>query len=333
MTMTNAMRQIQIAEYGSPTVLTSINTEMPVPQAGELLIRVEAAGVNYSDVLRRKNIYFMPTPLPYVLGAEAVGEIVKIGDGAPSPPFQLGSRVLAILPFGGGYAEYVTANAQYCVSLPPQIDAKVATALFVQGSTAHLLLHQVAGNISGKTLLIHAAAGGVGSLLIQLAKLAGANVIAASSSDEKLQFAQKMGADLSINYAKPDWTNRLIQENKGKKVDIILETVGGAIYTQSFACLRPGGTIIVYGSASGERGYIHSEHFVDESQNLLSFNLAHFIQNRADVWQASLGAMIGLIAEGKIKVQTASTYALKDVVQAHQDLENRQTTGKVVLIP
>lgn len=333
MTMTKTMRQIQIAEYGSSKVLNLVNTGMPMPQAGELLIRVEAAGVNYSDVLRRKNTYFMPTPLPYVLGAEAVGEIVDMGDGLQSSPFHIGSRVLAILPFGGGYAEYITADAHYCVPLPSQVDVKAATALFVQGSTAHLLLHRVAGNISGKTLLIHAAAGGVGSLLIQLAKLAGAKVIAASSSDEKLQFAQKMGADLTINYTKPDWTNRLIQENKGEKVDIILETVGGAIYTQSFACLRPGGTMIVYGSASGERGYIHSEHFVDEGHNLLSFNLAYFIQNKPDVWQASLGAMIELVAEGKIQVQTASTYALEDVAIAHQDLENRQTTGKVVLIP
>ncbi|NOK58857.1 MAG: NADPH:quinone reductase or related Zn-dependent oxidoreductase [Chloroflexi bacterium AL-W] len=327
------MKQVQLNAYGSADVLRVVEVDTPQPRAGDLLIEVEAAGVNFSDVLRRRNTYFMPTPLPYVLGAEAVGTIVAVGEGVPAQSFQLGQRVLAILPHGGGYSEYVTAAAQYCVPLPTHIAPADATAIFVQGSTAHLILHQVARDIASQTVLVHAAAGGVGSLLVQLAKLAGAKVIATGSSAEKLTFAQKLGADAAINYSEANWPAKVLEANGGEKVDFILEMVGGDVYTQSFACLKPGGTMIVYGAASGQKGMMHSEHFVDENHNLLSFNLAHFVQHKTDLWQASLGAMIGFIAEGQINIQTGDTFALSDVRKAHQQLEDRQTTGKVVLVP
>ncbi|MEM8533602.1 MAG: quinone oxidoreductase [Chloroflexota bacterium] len=327
------MKQVQLNSYGSAKVLDVVEVETPQPGIGELLIKVEAAGVNFSDVLRRRNTYFMPTPLPYILGSEAVGTIIAIGEGVDVQSFQNGQRVLAILPSGGGYAEHVVAAAQYCVPLPAHVNPADATAIFVQGSTAHLILHQVAGDVEGQTVLVHAAAGGVGSLLVQLAKLAGAKVIATSSSDEKLAFARRLGADAAINYTDAKWPTKVIEANGGEKVDLVLEMVGGEVYTQSFACLKPGGTMIVYGAASGQKGMIHSEHFVDENHNLLSFNLAHFVQHKTDLWQASLGAMIGLVAEGQINIQTGHTFALSDVQTAHQQLEDRQTTGKVVLIP
>lgn len=323
------MKQIQIVAYGGPEVLTLVETEEPTAGDGELLIQVEAAGVNFSDVLRRRNTYFMPTPLPYVLGAEAVGKVV----GAGSEAFPEGSRVLAILPQGGGYAEYLSVPAQYCVPLLPHINPMSACALFVQGSSAHLMLHQIAGPLSGKSVLVHAAAGGLGSLLVQLAKREGAQVIATASSPEKLAFAQSLGADAGVNYTEADWPQRIVEANGGKKVDLILETVGGEIYSQSFACLKTGGSMIVYGAASGEKGLVHSEHFVDESHNLLSFNLAHFIQNKPEQWQASQGAMIGLLAEGKIRVEVEHSYPLSEAAKAHRHLESRQTSGKVVLIP
>ena len=327
------MKQVQLNAYGSADVLDVVEVETPQPDVGELLIKVEAAGVNFSDVLRRRNTYFMPTPLPYVLGAEAVGTIVAIGQGVDDQSIQNGQRVLAILPSGGGYSEYVAVAASYCVPLPVHVEPADATAIFVQGSTAHLILHQVAAHVEGQTVLVHAAGGGVGSLLVQLAKLAGAKVIATGSSDEKLAFARKLGADAAINYTEANWPAKVIEANDGEKVDLVLEMVGGEVYTQSFACLKPGGTMIVYGAASGQKGMIHSEHFVDENHNLLSFNLAHFVQHKTDLWQASLGAMIGLIAEGQINIQTGHTFVLNDVRRAHQQLEDRQTTGKVVLIP
>jgi NADPH2:quinone reductase len=227
----------------------------------------------------------------------------------------------------------VVAPQQYCVPLPPSIDPQIATAIFVQGSTAHLLVHQVAKGLKGKTVLIHAATGGVGSLLVQLAKMEGARVIAASSSDEKLLKAKELGADMVINYSRPNWVKQLVELNEGAKVDYIFEMVGGKIYEQSFSALKTGGTMVVYGAASGEKGLVHSEHFVDESHQLLSFNLAHFIQVSPGEWQASLGAVIGLLAQGQLKVDTSAVYPLHRASDAHKDLEGRKTTGKVVLVP
>ena len=326
------MKQIQITQYGEAQVLTPMEVAIPEPQTGEVLVKVSAAGVNYSDILRRRNTYFMPTPLPYVLGSEAVGTIVKQGEGVADQPFAIGSKVLAMLPSGGGYSEYVCAPAQYCVPLPPNVDDKQATAIFVQGSTAHLLMHQVAPSVSGKTILVHAAAGGVGSLLVQLGKLAGAKVIAASSSPEKLEVAKSLGADLGIDYTQPNWTQTLVEMNGGEQVEVIFEMVGGKIFEECIEALKPGGSIIVYGAASGEKGNIHSERWVDANQQLLSFNLAHYFQHHLDLWQASLGAMIELLASQQLNLEISHKYPLTQAMQAHQDIEDRKTTGKVVLV-
>ncbi len=330
--MTTVMKQIQMAEYGPSDVLQVIETNTPSPKAGELLLRNRAAGVNYSDILRRKNTYFMPTPLPYVLGVEVVGEVIGRGADVSSEAFPDSTRVLAILPYGGGYAEYAVAPAQYCVPLPPNLDDKAATAIFVQGTTAHLLTHRVARDISGKTVLIHAASGGVGSLLVQFCRQAGARVIAASSSDAKLQYASELGADLQVNYARPNWTQTLIEQNQGERVDCIFEMVGGSVFEDCIDALKPGGSIITYGAASGERGCIHSERFVDENQHLLSFNLAYHMQHQFEDWQQSLGAVIELMASEQLRIRTEHTFPLAEAAAAHAAVEARATAGKVVLL-
>ncbi len=330
--MTTSMQQVQLQSYGGPEVLNLTETTIPQAGPGEVLIDVEAAGVNFSDVLRRRNTYFMPTPLPYVLGAEAVGQIVEVGAGVDNPALKPGQRILGILPHGGAYAEFVTVPAQFCVPLPPHIDPAAATSIFVQGSTAHLILHQLVRDLEGKSILVHAAAGGVGSLLTQMAVMAGAKVIGTGSSEEKLARIEALGG-IGVNYSQPNWVEKVVEANGGEKVDVVLEMVGGEIYSQSFGCLKQMGTMVVYGAASGQPGHHHSEGFVDEGHNLLSFNLAYFIRDRMADWQASLGAVIGLLAEGQLEVEVRHRYALKDVVQAHRDLETRKTTGKVVLLP
>lgn len=328
--MTKTMKQVQLNQYGPPEGLTLVEIAIPQPQAGEVLIKVEAIGVNYSDTLRRRNLYFQPTPLPYVLGTEAVGQIVAVGEGV-TEPYVIGATVLAILPFGGGYAEYVLAMARYCVSLPPNIDAKTATAIFVQGSTAQLMISQVAKDINDKTVLINASAGGVGSLLVQLAKLNGAKVIAAGSSDEKLKFAELNGADATVNYSKPGWSEKVKEANDGKGVDIAFEMAGGEIYNETLKSLAQGGHLIVYGCAGGTQGQIHPEYFVDENISQSGFNLAFFITTKTQVWQEALGRVIGLIAQGQLKISTPNSFALEEVAEAHRQIEARQTTGKVVL--
>lgn len=324
------MKQVQLNQYGSPNELKLVETNIPQPKAGEVIIKVEAIGVNYSDTLRRRNQYFQPTPLPYVLGSEAVGQIISVGQGV-AEPYVIGATVLAILPFGGGYSEFVSANAQYCVPLPPNIDAKKATAIFVQGSTAQLMISQVAKDLTDKTVLINASAGGVGSLLVQLAKLNGAKVIATSSSDDKLKVAKANGADETLNYSKENWSEKVKEVNNGNGVDIAFEMVGGDVYNETVKSLAPGGHLIVYGCASGIQGQIHPEHFVDENISQSGFNLAFYITTKTQVWQEALGVVIGLIAQGKLKIETPKTFALSDAAEAHRQIEARKTTGKVVL--
>jgi NADPH2:quinone reductase len=328
--MTKTMKQVQLSQFGSPDELQLVEASIPSPKPGEVLIQVEAIGVNYSDTLRRRNLYFQATPLPYVLGSEAVGKIVSVGEGV-TEPYLVGARVLAILPYGGGYGEYVTAIAQYCVPLPPNIDSKTATAIFVQGSTAQLMVSQLAKDLKNKTVLVNASAGGVGSLLVQLSKLNGAKVFAASSSEEKLQVALANGADAAVNYSNPNWSEKVKAANGGKGVDIAFETVGGDVYNETVKSLAQGGHLIVYGCASGVQVTIHPEYFVDESLRQSGFNLAFHITTMPQVWQEALGIVIGLIAQGKLKIATPKTFALKDAAEAHRQIEARQTTGKVVL--
>jgi len=276
-----SIRKVVVQRFGDASELTLQTAELPQPGPGEVLIRVAAAGVNFSDILRRRNTYFMPTPLPFVPGAEAVGEIVAMGTQPPSPdthrdqqgqdmppPLAPGMRVLAVLPAGGGYADYALAPAAYCVPLPPGLDSAQATALFVQGSTAQLLLQAVAApaldGLAGKALLITAAAGGVGSLLVQLAQQAGARVMAAVGSAAKQDLLQELGIKNTFCYADANWTEQVLAANQGQPVDLFLDPVGGKVYEQCFAALKPGGIGVVYGSASATPGLMDSEHLVNQ---------------------------------------------------------------------
>jgi NADPH2:quinone reductase len=330
--MKKTIRQIVFRQYGSPEVLELTNAEKPLPSEGQVLIRVKAIGVNYSDILRRTNRYFMPTPLPCVLGTEAVGEIEDTGSGV-GMPFIKGSRVLAILPMGGAYSDYVCADAQYCIPLPPSIDDAGATALFVQGSTAQLMVSVLGGDLDGKFVLINAAAGGLGNLLVQLAKRKDAIVLAATGSDAKRQAVLRAGADFFLNYQQPSWAEQIRTFTKGKGVDVVFEMVGGEVYNQSVRALAKGGHIIVYGCASGVQGSVHPEYFVDECIAQSGFNLAHYIQTKTALWQQALGEVIALVAAGDLKIETSHTFALKDAALAHRSIEARETTGKVVLLP
>ncbi|NBP70458.1 MAG: NADPH:quinone reductase [Cytophagia bacterium] len=326
------MMQVELSQFGSPDELKLVERKIPLPKSGEVIIKTEAIGVNYADILRRRNQYFQSTPLPYVLGAEAVGKIIAVGEGV-SEPYSVGASVLAILPGGGGYSEYVAAIAQYCIILPPNVDAKTATAIFVQGSTAQLMIAQVAKDVKGKSVLINAASGGVGSILVQLAKLNGAKVIAACSNADKLRIASANGADITLNYSEANWSEKLRAANNGKGVDIAFEMVGGEVYNETIKSLAQGGQLIIYGCASGVQGNIHQEYFVDQNITQSGFNLAFYIGNKMQLWQEAMGTVIGLIVKGQLKIQTPKTFALTDAAEAHRQIENRKTTGKVVLTP
>ncbi len=324
------MKQIKFSEFGGSEVLKLEEVEIPMAGNAEVIIKTAAIGINFSDILRRRNTYFMPTPLPYVPGAEIAGTIVSCGDGMP-PHLQVGMRVLAILPSGGGYAQYVKAHSQYCIPLPESISNESATALFVQGSSAQYMIDQVAGNIEGKLVLINGAAGGLGSILLQLAKLNGAKVIAGCGSDTKFSHNQKLGADYSINYTKDNW--REIMEHEIGKPDVVFEMVGNEVYNESVKSLNDGGLIIIYGCASGIQGSIHPEYFVDHSLTQKGFNLAHTLNKDFQNWYNAQGDIIGLIAQQKVLIQHNFKYSFSEVALAHRMLEERRTEGKIVLIP
>ena len=329
--MSTTNHHVIFERYGEAAVLQFRETDVPAYGPGEVLLRTSAIGVNYSDALRRRDAYFMPTPLPYVPGTEVVGTILQAGAGVEAP-YLPGTRVLAILPAGGGYAEYVTAAAQYCVPLPPQIDDRTATGIFVQGSTARLMITQLAGDLAGKTVLVNAAAGGVGSLLVQMAKLGGARVIGAAGGAAKQDVVRELGADAAVDYRIAGWSDRVREATGGRGVDIAFEMVGGEVYNESLRTLAPGGHLIVYGCASGVQGAVEPERFVDHNWRQSGFNLAHYLQQHNAVWQQALGEVIGLLASGQLRVRTAKTFPLDRAAEAHRQLEARETTGKVVLL-
>lgn len=307
---------------------------MPELGQGQVLIKTEAMGLNYADTLRRKNLYFQATPLPYVLGSEAVRSIVKMGEGLAESGLNVGSKLVVILPFGGGYAEYVVNDAMFTIPIPETLDSAQAMAIFVQGTTAFGIIEHYSGELNGKTVLINGAAGGVGSILVQLARKKGAKtIIAACGNPDKFAFLKELGADFAVNYRNDDWINNVLNANNGNKVDVVLEMVRGKVFNESLNLVRSMGTLVTFGAASLEKGSIQNEYLVDEAITVKGFNLAHFINGAMLLWQQALGAVIEMVLKDELKLQIGQTFPLTEAASAHIALESRKTTGKIVLIP
>ncbi|HLG76724.1 MAG TPA: zinc-binding dehydrogenase, partial [Ktedonobacteraceae bacterium] len=236
------MKAIQIKQLGRPEVLQLVETETPVPGPGQVLVKVATAGVNFAETMMRQGLYPIQLSLPTILGSEASGTVVA--HGANVQTHAIGTRVAVPFTASGSYAEFVVADAASVFPLPERLDFPQATALLVQGLTAYFLLRLSAPPQPGQSILIQAAAGGVGSLAVQLAKLWGAGtVIATASTTEKLELARRLGADVAINYTEPDWVTQVRQATNGKGVDIVLESVGGQIGEQSLQALAPHGRL------------------------------------------------------------------------------------------
>lgn len=315
------MRAVRFHEVGDPEVLRVDEVEKPQPGAGEVLIRVAVAGVNYADTMLRKGTYLMQPSLPCTPGFEAAGTIEAIG--ADVSHAQVGQRVMARMQ-GGGYAEYVSAKADGVIPVPDGLDFGKAMALLVQGLTALGLLKDLR---AGQTVLVHAAAGGVGSLLVQLAKHKGARVIGTASTAEKLRTVSSLGADAVVNYTAADWTDQVLAATDGKGVDLLIEMVGGEIGRQNLRCLAAGGTMIVYGAASGEDFQISALGLLAKNQTVRGYTLYIETPESLAVFTRELMAHV---AEGRLQIMVQE-FALADAAAAHRALEGRQTTGKVVL--
>ncbi|WP_158552464.1 quinone oxidoreductase family protein [Spirosoma telluris] len=314
------MQAVQFSGFGEADVLQFVDIPKPVPQPGEVLIKVAAAGVNYADVLQRKGTYPYPVTLPFITGYEVAGVVDRIGEGVTN--LQPGQRVMAMIP-NGGYAEYAIANAAQAIPLPDDLGDAEATALLVQGMTAVGLLHT--GQY--ESVLMLAAAGGVGSVLVQLAKNQGKRVIAAVGSEAKKSQALELGADVAVSYGDADWVQQVREATDGKGVSVTFDAVGGKVGADALKTLAVGGTGVIFGSASGEPTMLAGQQLVGQGQSVRGYTLF------ADVakFGAYAGELFGAYQAGHLKLPV-ETYPIADVQTAHRDMESRRTKGKVALI-
>ncbi len=316
-----SMRAIQMTEYGGPEVLRLVDLEVPQPADGEVLIKVSRAGLNFADTHRRENTYLAKDELPLVPGSEVAGTREDNGQ-----------RVVALLG-AGGYAEYAVAPAALTFAIPEGVDDETALALMLQGLTAWHL-YRTCGNVApGETVVVHAAAGGVGSLAVQLGRPMGAGrVIATASTEDKRALALELGADVAIDGSPENLKERLIEANLGQKVDVVLEMVGGKVFDESLAALGPFGRLVTYGIASRENNTVRSGDLMRSSRSVVGFWLMHCIGRPAMIDEA-LADLFERVARGELRVVPGASYPLADAAQAHTDLAARRTTGKVTLDP
>ncbi|HLI99523.1 MAG TPA: zinc-binding dehydrogenase [Bradyrhizobium sp.] len=326
------MKAIQIKRFGGPEVLELAEVPTLAPGAGQLLVRVRSIGVNLADTLTRMDRYAVTPPLPAILGAEAAGVVEAMA--ADVRDFAVGQRVLAPLFASnslGAYAEFVVIDAALAMPLPDAISFDQAVALPIQGLTALYLTRQAPPQ--GKTVLINAAAGGVGSLLVQLAKQAGARkVIAGASSAAKLDFARSLGADAGVNYTEPNWTDALNRATGGTGPDIIYESVGHEVTKASLAALAPRGQIVIYGALniqSFQLGVPELLGLIFKNQSLTGFAFAPLLSPEG--LRDGLGELFDLVIKGRLAVTIGGRYPLAEASGAHVALEGRGTTGKLIL--
>lgn len=326
------MKAIQFSRFGGPEVLELVDVPAPEPQAGEVLIRVQAAGINFFEVLMRADRYAVTPQLPMVPGVEVAGVVEAVGQGVNKA--LLGCRVAVPLFVSrrphGGYAEQVTIDANLVIPLPDAVSFEAATALMVQGLTAHHLLRQ--GPPDGRTVLVSAASGGVGSLLVQLARQKGASrVVAAAGDRSKLDLALSLGADVAIDYTNPDWPMHVRDATDGKGADIIYDTVGGALTAALLRALAPGGELVFAALGRFALDPSELEAMIGRNQSLRGFALLPLLS--ADVLRTSLSDLFQLAASGRLRVTIGGRFPLGQAGEAHRLLEERRSTGKVVLVP
>jgi len=315
------MRAIQMTEFGGPEVLEL--TELPIPDPGEdeVLIKVTRAGLNFADTHTRTNSYVQKATLPLVPGGEVTGIREDTGE-----------RVVALVG-SGGYAEYATAPKELVFPIPPELEDGPALALIIQGTTAWHL-YRTAGRVApGESVVVHAAAGGVGSLAVQLGHPLGAGrVIATASSDEKRALALRLGAEVAIDPAPEGLTERLIEANGGQPVDVVFDMAGGDVFAASYDALAHFGRIVVCGIASQHPNQLSTGSLLRHSRAAVGFYLFHCLE-RPGMFNDALSELFERAARGELEAVVGHTYPLEHAAQAHIDLRERRTTGKLLLDP
>jgi NADPH2:quinone reductase len=322
------MRAVRVHNYGGPEVLSIEQIPVPEIRSGEARVKIEAIGVNYIDIYQRSGLY--PLGLPFTLGMEAGGIVDAVGDEVTE--VKAGDRVgYAMVP--GSYAEYATVPAWKLAPLPPNIDAQTGAALMLQGMTAHYLTHSAFELKKGQTALVHAAAGGVGLLLVQIAHRLRATVIGTASTEAKARLAKEAGASHMILYTETDFAAEVKKITGGAGVDVVYDSVGQTTFDKSLDCLRPRGYLVLFGQSSGPVPPLDPGKLGAKGSLFLTRpSLAHYMLDRQELLQRAK-AIFDWTASGELKLRIAKTFPLEAAVDAHRELEGRKTTGKVLLLP
>jgi len=322
------MKAIQVKQVGGPEAMELVELPVPQPKANEAVVKLAASGVNFIDVYFREGRYKAATP--FIPGQEGAGEVAAVGADVKS--VKVGDRVAWTMVLGS-YAQYAAVQADRLVPIPKGVSDQQAAATMLQGMTAHYLSHDTYPLKRGETALVHAAAGGVGLLLTQMAHNIGARVIATVSTEEKAKLAREAGADDVILYTQSDFEAETKRLMAGKGVDVVYDSVGRTTFEKGLNVLRPRGMMVLFGGSSGA---VPPFDLIQLSQKGSLFvtrpSLANYVATRDELVVRS-GAVFGMIAAGKLKLRIEHTYPLAEAQRAHQELEGRKTTGKLLLIP
>jgi NADPH:quinone reductase len=322
------MKAIQIQVTGGPEVLELADLPIPEPGPGQVLVRVEATGVNFIEIYFRKGVY--KAALPFIPGSEAAGTVEELGPGVTG--FMAGDAV-ASTSMIGSYAEYALVPAAQLIKIPEGLSMEHAAAAMLQGMTAHYLTHSTYPLKTGDTALVHAGAGGVGLLLTQMAARIGARVITTVSTKAKAKLSHEAGASDVILYSHQSFEAEVKRLTGGKGVDVVYDSVGKETFEQSLNCLRPRGMMVLFGASSGPVSPFDLNQLSGKGSLFVTRpSLWHYIATRAELeWRA--GEVLSWAAKGELKLRTEHTYPLADAAQAQIDLESRKTTGKILLVP
>ena len=320
------MHAIRVSRTGDPSVLEYVSVEKPTPGKGEALVRIEAAGVNYVDVYHRTGLYKLPLPL--TPGSEGAGVVEAVGPDVEG--LKGGDRVAYAMHLGS-YAEHVVVPAWKLVPVPRAIESRTAAALMLQGMTAHYLLYSVFAVKTGDAVLIHAAAGGVGGLLVQMAKEKGARVFGTTSTS-KLHLARELGADAVIDYTAQDFEAEIMRLTNGTGVNVVYDGVGKTTFDKSLDSLAVRGYLALYGQSSGVVPPFDPTRLSKKGNFLTRPSLAHYTQTREELlWRSR--EVFAAVEQGRLRVRIDRELPLRDAAEAHRLLEGRKTTGKLLLIP
>jgi NADPH2:quinone reductase len=322
------MKAIQVLQTGGPETLQLVEVPKPAPGPQQALVKIAASGVNFIDVYFRTGLY--KSDVPIALGSEGAGTVDSVGPGVTE--VAPGDRV-AYAMARGSYAEYAQVPAAQLVKLPDGIDFHQAAAVMLQGMTAHYLTRSTFPIKSGDACLVHAAAGGVGLLLLQMAHRAGARVFGTVSTEAKAEMARKAGADEAIIYTRDNFEEEVKRLTGGRGVDVVYDSVGATTFANSLNCLRPRGTLALFGQSSGPVPPFDPNILNGKGSLFLTRpSLAHHLLTREELlWRA--GEVLGWVASGELEVRIQRAYPLLEAAQAHRDLEGRRTTGKLLLLP